>query len=529
MTTSAPPSRPRKKRSVAPKHETIVRAFKFAMDVPEAKSGQMFEACATLCEVRNEIAAMLAKQRQVSRDHKAAGEPPVPWLTKGDLFKFVSSARKDNQKLDLLHSHLAQNVCVRVLESTERWMEALAEGRKDVRPPRMRDPKKYRSFTFQQYGNGCRIENHRVFLSGFGWFRLHDHRKIRGRPQTITIKFTEGRWWCILTVSIAERDWFGQKPVDDRRPDTGADPGLSSLLTNSHGDVYDPPRALKEQLANLRKVQRAMARKFRAKEAAHEAAKEVAKAAGVKAVPLREVPHSNRLKKQIRKVAKIHTKVDRVRDYHHKKIASVERSRSRRIAVEEHGLQFMIRNRRLARSASDRAIGGLKQCLGSAFGSDYFPTPNQRPGIGGNSQTCLCGASVPKELSERVHHCGVCGLEAPRDVVSANIVQAIAFGTVSEELVAHYPAGGQPVVTRGETEAASGESRAARKRKRPLEVPLKRAVSLATPATKNGNTAGAKATAAGKTPRNRKRQTKRPTLPGEPKPHASTTGEAHPL
>jgi len=46
---------------------------------------------------------------------------------------------------------------------------------------------------------------------------------------------------------------------------------------------------------------------------------------------------------------------------------------------------------------------------------------------------------------------------------------------VSEDLVAHYPAGGQPVVTRRETEAASGESRAARKRKRPLEVPLKRA------------------------------------------------------
>ena len=44
MTTSAPPSKPRKKRSVAPKHETIVRAFKFAMDVPEAKSGQLFEA-----------------------------------------------------------------------------------------------------------------------------------------------------------------------------------------------------------------------------------------------------------------------------------------------------------------------------------------------------------------------------------------------------------------------------------------------------------------------------------------------------
>jgi hypothetical protein len=187
----------------------------------------------------------------------------------------------------------------------------------------------------------------------------------------------------------------------------------------------------------------------------------------------------------------------------------------------------MIRNRRLAQSASDRAIGDFKHCLKSAFGSDMTLTPNRRLGIGGNSQTCVCGEPVPKELSDRVHHCDACGLHAPRDVVSANIVQLIAYGTVSEKLVSYYPVGGQPIVRRGEIEAVSGESRSARTCKRPSETSVKRSASTSSRPPK-GNTAGAKATAAGKTTRNRKRR-KSPTLPGEPKSHVSHKEEALPL
>ena len=40
----------------------------------------------------------------------------------------------------------------------------------------------------------------------------------------------------------------------------------------------------------------------------------------------------------------------------------------------------------------------------------------------GTSQTCICGASVPKLLSNREHVCIECGLIAPRDVVSAQVI-----------------------------------------------------------------------------------------------------------
>jgi transposase len=40
----------------------------------------------------------------------------------------------------------------------------------------------------------------------------------------------------------------------------------------------------------------------------------------------------------------------------------------------------------------------------------------------GTSQTCTCGASTPKILSQRWHQCLSCGLSAKRDHVSAQLI-----------------------------------------------------------------------------------------------------------
>jgi hypothetical protein len=209
---------------------------------------------------------------------------------------------------------------------------------------------------------------------------------------------------------------------------------------------------------------------------------------------LKEVPYSNRLKKQIKVVARAHTKVARVREYHHRKIARVLARQYRRFACEEHGVKFMFANRRTARAAADRAIFSLKKRAEATLGRRYSGVANRREGVGGNSQTCLCGAPTPKDLSDRIHRCAACGLglgkePAGRDHVSANIAQVIAFGTISDTLTAKYPAGRQPVVTRGGSEGRSGESPAAGPQATAtLESPRKRG-SSASGVTRDGEPA----------------------------------------
>ena len=474
----------RKKRTKFPKHRYVVRAFKFAMDVAQARSKPLFGACDGLLILRNRLVDLKADERRANAKLVVEGrDAEAKWLTTGEIFALVSAwSKEEGCPFSGLHAHMLQDVVDRVEEGTRRWHDALKAGRgKDVKPPRHKEQKHYRSFTFKQFRNGWKIQNHRVFLSGFGWFKIHDHRKLEGRPATLTVKFAQGRWWCVVTTRSFETDWYDTFDAEtDQRPDLGGDPGLSALLTTSDGARFDPPRALKDALARLRSAQKDVSRKFEARKADHAAAK----ASGGEPGPLKAQPYSRRLARNIRKVAKIHTKVERIRDYEQKKIASRLADTVGRLAVEEHGLQFMIRNRRLARSASDRAIGAFKSTLAATFGPGrYVATANQRAGIGGNSQTCLCGGRVEKTLSDRVHVCLACGLAAPRDMVSANIVQEIAFGTVSAEMRAvmaasqpERPVGGQPLVTRGGTEGALGESlRTERSARIALEAPVKRA------------------------------------------------------
>ena len=491
-----PEAKVRKKRARYPKHACIIRTYKFAMAVATPKQTRLFSTCDTTLDVRNRLVVLQNEEREANRLLKQQGrEDEVEWLDKARMYKLVSEWAKAEHALAQVHSHILQDVVDRVEEGTKRWFDALRNGRAGVAPPRVKEARKYRSFTYKQYGNGCRIENHRVFLSGLGWFKIYDHRRMLGRPKTVTIKYAQGRWWCIVTTAVAANEWYGQHPSTAELPDVGGDPGLASLLTMSDGRVFDPPKPLKEAQGKLRRAGRTMSRKFNVREKLWTAAK----AAGTEKRTLREVPLSRRLRRAIKRVAKVHTEVERVREYGHKKIASVLRDTAHRVAMEEHGVKFMLRNRRLARAASDRAIHAFKGHVQSAVGPHrYFTVPTVRPGIGGNSQTCVCSAPVPKALSERVHSCPACGLVAPRDMVSANIVEMVAFGTVSRELTAPaeagrerlehgmFPAGGQPVVMRGGDEGGSGESPAVEQTGSASESSVKRKspasfLSMATP------------------------------------------------
>lgn len=420
------PAKKRAKRIKKPKHKGEVRAFKFALRLGQDVS-KLHAALDIACELRNSIAADRLSNSWAIRDAKRADETPPAWLTKRDQEMLLAALRKsDPAGAGSLHSLVVKNIADRIDEGWKRFWDALKEGRGGVKPPHEIKRKRYRSITYPQYGNGVRIRNGRVELSKIGSFRLHDHRKICGTIQTVTMKWANGRWWCIVTARMAAKSAY--RPAAEHARDIGADPGLAAVLTLSDGRSYDPPRAFDMKLQELKKEQRILSRKFEKLRQRQKAEDKAAKIEGRDAVKL---PLPNRLKRQIAQVGKVHTKIANIRDHWHKLNARRIADRYNRVGLEDHGVMFMIRNRKLAKSASDRALSKQKHALKSALGDRLVLVPNQRLGIGGNSQTCLCGASVPKTLKDRWHECSECGLSAPRDVVSANIVETIAFGTAS--------------------------------------------------------------------------------------------------
>lgn len=463
---------------------------------------QWVRACWRL---RNLLVEDRYRDRRDNRVLKQQGIGEIHYLNLSDQYLAIHEYVQQDSELCKVHSQVRQNVAVRVDEGYKRFFDALKEGKTAVHAPQYVEFKKYRSITYPQYGSAAHIKDSTLYLSGLGAFRLFDYRKIKGGKKTVTVKFKQGRWHCIVTAEVQEKDVIEMPGADDQRWDAGLDTGLTKLMTDSHGREYDPPKAWYDYRCRLKEAQKKLSRQFEARKKAQGELVKQAKAENRRAPSLKDMPYSNRLKAQVKRVAIIHTKIERIRDYHHKKNASVISDLYRYAAVEEHGVQFMIRNRKLAKVASDRAIHKQKLLLQSRIGKRYIEAPNKREDMGGNSQSCTCGASVPKELKDRVHICPFCGLVGRRDHVSANIVSIIAFGYASITLGS---VAGQAVVRRGEGKAQSSESGLCESRSREAsESSVKRQ-----PPVQERSTTGGEPTVGDKT---RGHDRVRPVLPRE--------------
>ena len=388
-------------------------------------------------ELRNLQVAALEESRAQAKIDKAKGLEPH-YLSALNLKKAVASDKLD-ARFKALHSQVRQAISLQISEGQKRWFEALKAGRSNVRPPRKMMRKHFRSITYPQYGTAAQIKNGKLHLSKLGEFRIIGWRRMRGAKKSVTIKFKDGHFWAIVMCAVQQADVC--RPYNDLKdslPDAGMDPGLAAVMTDSYGNSYETPKPLKAAQKKLRHIQKDVSRKFEVRKAIHlKDLTKVREATGSKAPvaeglvdSLRQIPYSNRLKANIVKLAKAHTKVANVRKDVAAKVARKVEKKFARIAIEDHSLQFMVKNRRLAKATADVAIGMQKFAIQSAMGKGrYFLAPNRRPG-GGNSQTCLCGESVPKTLKDRWHTCPSCGLSASRDQVSAIIVQHTTFGSV---------------------------------------------------------------------------------------------------
>ncbi len=499
-------NRRRSARKKNPKHTTVTRAYTFPIEVSGKQKKKLvahLEACRRL---RNRLVIDRLRNRLLNKARKDLGLD-THYLDRALQYDQVKKYAREDTGLSAVHSQVRQNVAVRVDEGYKRFFDAIKEGRKDVHPPKCIDKKHYRSITYPQYGTAAHIKNGTLHLSLLGDYKITSYRKIKGRPKTVTVKFKQGRWWAIVTALCQEKDVVSGVTAKGSRMDAGIDTGLACLMTDSENNTYDPPKAWYELRGKLLTAQKALSRKFAARNVKQEL---MMKTGAGKTCPV-VAPYSNRLKEQIRSVARIHTKIERIRDHHHKKNAAVIASRYRMVAVEEHPVAFMLRNRRTAKLAADRGVAKQKTALKSKLGYRYKEVPHVRTGIGGNSQSCTCDAAVPKTLSERIHHCKKCGLVAGRDHVSANIAALIAFGFASLSLRA--PAAGQAVVIRGEDKVLSGESLLHESQKNAASEPsVKRKPPVLV------TTSGGEPTAGGETPDHLYADCM--TLTGEPNNHA---------
>lgn len=267
--------------------------------------------------------------------------------------------------------------------------------------PRFKSWRSYDSLSFFPWGNGIGItRSGRLHVLGIGDIKLKLHRPILGEPKSAVIRRQAGRWHVALMCAV---DAVALPPSDRS---VGVDVGLSSFAVLSDGTAIPAPRYLRASERKLKRQQRHLSR-------------------------CQE--RSNRRLEAVRSVARAHVAIRNQRaDFHHKLSRNIVNHHGL-IAVEDLNIKGLVRTR-LAKSIHDAGWASFLDQL--SYKAENAGREFVRVNPAGTSQTCLCGASVPKLLKDRWHSCPACGLEAPRDLVSAQIIQRLGLSrqTLTEPL-----------------------------------------------------------------------------------------------
>jgi len=267
--------------------------------------------------------------------------------------------------------------------------------------PRFKGYKRFRSVEYR-YGDGCKLrykENGQVrfYIQNVGEVKVVFHRQMPdgSKIKHVVIKRVNGKWFACLMLEIPDR----QIVLHQAQATVGIDVGLKSLIATSDGYLSDNPKWLKESLRDLRVAQRKVARRKKG---------------------------SNRRRKAVKQVARLHEKIAKQRnDYWHKLTRELAESYSH-IAVEDLNLQFMNQNKHLSRSSYDAGLGIFMQLLAYKVEETGGQLLAVNPAY--TSQMCSeCGETVKKDLSVRTHDCPYCGLVIDRDVNAARNILHKAF------------------------------------------------------------------------------------------------------
>ncbi len=294
--------------------------------------------------------------------------------------KAIVSMKLGNKFLKAVHSHVLQDVVLRLDKAYEAFFVGLAKH------PRFKRRGRYNSFRYPQFG-GFRIFGDRLRLSKIGSIKMKVHRPIEGKPKTCAIIRDIDQWYACISAETRTHRPAGR--VADRP--VGVDLGITNLAALSDGTVFPNPRCLPMSVQQIKTIQRCLSRKTRGS--------------------------NNRVKTRMA-LAKAWRKVRNQRADNAHKVSRRLVDNYSTIVFEDLKIPSMVKNHNLASAIMDASWGQLRQLTAykaeGRGGRVILVEPR------GTSQRCSgCGEVVPKGPCERVHDCQKCGLVMDRDVNAA--------------------------------------------------------------------------------------------------------------
>lgn len=314
-----------------------------------------------------------------------------------DLAKQLTECKKEEelQFIKTVGSQTLQGVIERLDLGYKKFYSDIKKGIK-TSPPHWAKKGEYKSFRFKQ-GNvsvtnpqGSLKQTDKGFkLPKFGNVKVHNNRVINGKIKTANlIRKADG----IYLNVVAEVE---DKTYCNNDSQVGIDMGIIHFLTTSDAEVIPNPQFLEKQLSKLRIEQRKLARCKKG---------------------------SNRRKRQVKVVARLHKKVtDARKDFLHKTSTYIATNYSD-VVIEDLNIKGMVRSN-LSRHISDVSWGTFFTMLEYKCNNLVKVNPKN------TSRECSnCGhTSKDNRLTQSQFKCVSCGHEANADVDAAKVILGRAF------------------------------------------------------------------------------------------------------
>jgi IS605 OrfB family transposase len=253
--------------------------------------------------------------------------------------------------------------------------------------PRFKSKKRSKS-SFYLANDQFELGDHRIWIPKLGWVNMAEHVRFNGKATGARVTKTADWWFVSIQVELPDA------LPEHKQAAVGIDVGLNRLTTLSTGEGAENQAFLKTALKKLRQANKRLHR--------------------------RTLGSKNREKAR-KQVARLHYRISCMRDDVLHKLTSRLANCYGIIGVETLNLKGLLKNRKLARSFSDAALGKLLLLLTSKV--------EQRGGqvikvdrFFASSKTCHCCGWKweDMELSDRIFlcqnpHCAYFQLAQDRD------------------------------------------------------------------------------------------------------------------
>jgi len=349
-----------------------IRTYKYRLFPTRRQAEALEQQLGEACRLYN--AAI-----QERRDAWRMSRTRIDFYTQDKQLKEIRAA----DDISIPSFNTARHVLRRIDLAFQAFFRRVKAGQKPGYP-RFRSRTRFDSLTFT-IGHGAGIDN-RLRLAGIGHVKGKWHRAIPEVVSLVHVKREAGRWYGCFVCEVE------QQRLLESYEAIGIDVGLTSFATLSTGEAVENPRYYRQAERRLRLAQRRIARRKRG---------------------------SHRRNKAVRLLQRAHARIKNQRTNFHHQLSRRLVDRYGFIAVEDLNVKGLASSK-LAKSVNDAGWSSFMFQLTSKAESAGRELVRVDPR--GTSQTCLCGASVPKRLSDREHVCTACGLVADRDHVSAQVI-----------------------------------------------------------------------------------------------------------